>query len=118
MRGLMMDFQLTIPTLLERARNEFNRVEVVWRCPDKSVARYTFANLYQRSRALAEALTRAGMKKGDRIATLMWNHDTQSGSVSRRSFSRRSFAYIESSIACFRVGVHRQPRGRSIFDRG
>jgi len=76
MRGLMMDFPLTIPTLLERARNEFNRVEVVWRCPDKSVARYTFANVYQRSRALAEALTRAGMKKGDRVATLMWNHDT------------------------------------------
>ena len=76
MRGLMMDFQLTIPTLLERGRNEFNRVEVVWRRPDKSVQRYTFANLYKRSRALAEALTRAGMKKGDRVATLMWNHDT------------------------------------------
>ena len=42
MRGLMMDFPLTIPTLLERARNEFHRVEVVWRCPDKSVKRYTF----------------------------------------------------------------------------
>ncbi len=76
MRGLMMDFPLTIPTLLERARNEFSRVEVVWRCPDKSVARTTFGNVYQRSRALAEALTRAGMKQGDRVATLMWNHDT------------------------------------------
>ena len=76
MRGLMMDFPLTIPTLLERARNEFNRVEVVWRRPDKSVDRYTFSDLYRRCRALAEALTRAGLTKGDRVATLMWNHDT------------------------------------------
>ncbi len=75
MRGLMMDFPLTIPTLLERARSEFSRVEIVWRCPDKSVKRYTFSNLYQRARALAEALTRAGLKKGDRVATLMWNHE-------------------------------------------
>ena len=76
MRGLMMDFPLTIPTLLERARNEFGRVEVVWRCPDKTVERYTMGKLYQRARALAEALTRAGLRKGDRVATLMWNHDT------------------------------------------
>jgi acyl-CoA synthetase (AMP-forming)/AMP-acid ligase II len=76
MRGLMMDFPLTIPTLLERARNEFSRVEVVWRRPDKSVERCTMGKLYRRARALAEALTRAGLKKGDRVATLMWNHDT------------------------------------------
>jgi acyl-CoA synthetase (AMP-forming)/AMP-acid ligase II len=76
MRGLMMDFPLTIPTLLERARNEFNRAEVVWRCPDKSIERYTMGDLYKRSRALAEALTRAGLQKSDRVATLMWNHDT------------------------------------------
>jgi fatty-acyl-CoA synthase len=76
MRGLMMDFPLTIPTLLERARNEFSRVEIVWRRPDKSVERCTMGKLYGRSRALAEALTRAELKKGDRVATLMWNHDT------------------------------------------
>jgi fatty-acyl-CoA synthase len=76
MRGLMMDFPLTIPTLLERARSEFGRVEIVWRRPDKSVERYTMGKLYRRARALAEALTRAGLKKGDRVATLMWNHDT------------------------------------------
>jgi fatty-acyl-CoA synthase len=75
MRGLMMDFPLTIPTILERARSEFSRVEIVWRCPDKSVKRCTFGKLYQRSRALAEALTSAGLKKGDRVATLMWNHE-------------------------------------------
>ncbi len=76
MRGLMMDFPLTIPTLLERANHEFGRVEVVWRCPDKSVNRYTLRKFHRRARLLAEALTRAGLRKSDRVATLMWNHDT------------------------------------------
>jgi fatty-acyl-CoA synthase len=75
MRGLMMDFPLTLPTILERVKNEYHRVEVVWRRPDRSVGRYTFGDLYRRSRALGEALTRAGLKKGDRVATLMWNHE-------------------------------------------
>jgi fatty-acyl-CoA synthase len=76
MRGLMMDFPLTLPTLLERARSEYSRVEIVWRKPDKSIARYTFGDFYRRTRSLAEALTRAGMKRGDRVATLMWNHES------------------------------------------
>ncbi|MGA9473935.1 MAG: long-chain fatty acid--CoA ligase, partial [Terriglobales bacterium] len=33
-----------------------------------------YADLYRRSRALAEALQKAGLKRGDRVATLMWNH--------------------------------------------
>jgi len=74
MRGRMMDFPLTLPTLLERAKNQFSRVELVWRRPDKSVSRYTFGDLYRRSRALAEALARVGLKKGDRVASLMWNN--------------------------------------------
>src|SRR5579862_2397472 len=75
MRGLMMDFPLTLPTILDRARSEYGRAEIVWRKPDRSLARYTFADLYRRARALAEALTLAGLKKSDRVATLMWNHE-------------------------------------------
>src|SRR5207248_2778409 len=29
---------------------------------------------YRRARALAEALQKAGLEPGDRVATLMWNH--------------------------------------------
>ena len=75
MRGLMMDFPLTLPTILERARSEYSRVDMVWRRPDKSVTRYKFGDFYHRARALAEALTLAGLKKSDRVATLMWNHE-------------------------------------------
>ena len=42
--------------------------------PDKSLHRYTYADFYRRTRQLAEALQRAGLKRGDRVATLMWNH--------------------------------------------
>ena len=42
--------------------------------PDKSLHRTTYADFYRRSRLLAEALQKAGLKKGERVATLMWNH--------------------------------------------
>ena len=39
MRGLMMDFQLTIPTILRRAESFFGHKEVVTRLPDRSIVR-------------------------------------------------------------------------------
>ncbi len=71
-----MDFPLTLPTILERARKLFRKVEIVWRCPDRSIHRYTYGDFYRRARQLAEALTRSGLKRGDRVATLMWNQPT------------------------------------------
>ena len=41
MDGMMMDFQLTVPTLLRRAEAYFGRAEIVSRLPDKSFHRYT-----------------------------------------------------------------------------
>ena len=74
MRGSMMDFPLTLTGVLERARVQFADVEVISRRPDKSLHRTTYGEFYQRARKLASALRRAGMKKGDRVATFMWNH--------------------------------------------
>jgi fatty-acyl-CoA synthase len=73
MHSTMMDFPLTLPHLLERAGQLFGRQEIVTRMPDKGLHRYTYADFYRRSRALAEALRRAGLQKGDRVATLSWN---------------------------------------------
>ena len=70
-----MDFPLTLAPILERAKNVYSRTEVVWRRPDRSVERSTFAEFCARARKLAEALKRAGIKSGDRVATLMWNHE-------------------------------------------
>jgi fatty-acyl-CoA synthase len=76
MRGTMMDFPLTLNSILERAGNLFRRVEIVSRRPDRSLHRYTFGDFYQRARRLADALIKAGLQRGDRVATLMWNHST------------------------------------------
>src|SRR5271169_2511121 len=73
MRGLMMDFPLTVPALLERAGNIFGNVEIVTRRPDHSLARCTWGDLYRRSRRLAGALTDLGLGRGDRVATMLWN---------------------------------------------
>jgi len=74
MRSTMMDYPLTLVHILERAGRYFAKSEIVSRLPDRSLHRVTFGDFYGRSRALAAALTRAGMRKGDRVATLMWNH--------------------------------------------
>jgi fatty-acyl-CoA synthase len=73
MRGLMMDFQLTVPALLERAGGIFGNVEIVTRRPDRRLVRSTWGDLYRRSRRLANALTGLGLRGGERVATLLWN---------------------------------------------
>ncbi len=74
MWGTMMSYQLTLDSVLERARRIFSDVEIVSRRQDGSLHRYTYAAFYRRARALAEVLIQAGLRRGDRVATLMWNH--------------------------------------------
>src|SRR3979411_2069836 len=74
MRGTMMDFPLTLPTLLERADKLFARVEIVSRRPDHSFVRTCYGEFYRRARRLSSALTKLGLRAGDRIASMMWNH--------------------------------------------
>jgi acyl-CoA synthetase (AMP-forming)/AMP-acid ligase II len=74
MRGTMMDFPLTLPTILERSAKLFSRVEIVSRKPDKSVVRTCYGEFYRRARRLSAALTKLGMRPGDRVASMMWNH--------------------------------------------
>jgi fatty-acyl-CoA synthase len=70
----MMDFQLTLPSLLRRAEAYFGSKEIVTRLPDKSFHRYTYADSFRRARALAVGLQGLGLERGDRVATLCWNH--------------------------------------------
>jgi fatty-acyl-CoA synthase len=74
MRSTMMRVRLTLTHFLERAGRLFGGVEIVSRLPDKSLHRTTYADFHRRARLLAEALQKAGVRKGDRVATLMWNH--------------------------------------------
>ena len=72
--GQMMDFPLTLTHLLDRAKTLFGRTEIVSRAPDRSLHRYTYADLYRRTSQLAGALARLGVRPGDRVASLSWNH--------------------------------------------
>jgi fatty-acyl-CoA synthase len=47
---------------------------IVSQLPDKSLHRYTYADMGQRVRQLAVALESLGVRQGDRVATLCWNH--------------------------------------------
>src|SRR5688572_20559159 len=70
----MQRVPLSVNSLLERANYLYPNVEIVSRLPDKSLVRHTFADFYRRARQLASGLKAAGLKKGDRVATLSWNH--------------------------------------------
>jgi fatty-acyl-CoA synthase len=74
MDGLMMDYPLTLVHLLERAGTFFREQEIVTREPDESLSRTTWGEVHRRVHKLANALCRLGVKPGDRVATLAWNH--------------------------------------------
>ena len=74
MQGTMMNFPLTLAHVLGRAGQLYSATEIVSRLPDKSLHRQTYADFHRRARALGAALQKLGLKKGDRVATLMWNH--------------------------------------------
>jgi fatty-acyl-CoA synthase len=74
MHGRMMHFPLTLGHLLERARAYFPTTEIVSRGPDGHIHRHTWGKVYQRTAQLAHALARLGVKPGDRVGTLAWNH--------------------------------------------
>jgi fatty-acyl-CoA synthase len=74
MDGLMMDYQLTLPTLLRRAEAYSANAELVTRLPDQSFQRTTYGDSCRRARALGVGLKELGLERGDRVATLCWNH--------------------------------------------
>ena len=74
MRSTMMDVPLSLNHLLDRAGQLFPDNEIVSRMPDKTLRRHTYGEYHRRTRKLAAALQALGLKKGDRVATLSWNH--------------------------------------------
>ena len=74
MQGTMMRTPLSLNHLLERAGRLFADTELVSRLPDRSLRRHTYGEWHGRTRRLAAALRAAGLRPGDRVATLCWNH--------------------------------------------
>src|ERR1700681_275005 len=73
MRGLMMDYQLTVPALVRRAWTLFGDRTTASRRPDKTMARHTYAKIIDRAKRLSVGLGQLGVRPGDRVATLAWS---------------------------------------------
>ena len=73
MQGLMMDTPLLISSILKHADSTFGGREIVSVTADNPLHRYTYADCFRRTRQLANALDKLGLKQGDRVATIAWN---------------------------------------------
>lgn len=73
MKGLMMDYALTVPSILRRAAQVYPEKEIVSRMSDGSKVRITYREMYERVIRLVNALREMGVKPGDRVATCAWN---------------------------------------------
>jgi len=74
MQGIMMDRPLLISQLIEFAAQYHGGTEIVTRTTEGPIHRYGYADCLARTKQLANALTKLGVKTGDRIATLAWNN--------------------------------------------
>ena len=69
---MMMNVPLTISSMMERAEKLFSKKEIVSRTHD-TVTTLTYKQLGERTR-LSSALKKLGIKEGERVGTLAWNH--------------------------------------------
>ncbi|HEX2590693.1 MAG TPA: 3-(methylthio)propionyl-CoA ligase, partial [Rhizomicrobium sp.] len=73
MLGLMQDWPLLAHKIIDHAALYHGDREIVSRSVEGPIHRTNYAEIAVRSRRVAEALDRHGIKLGDRVATLCWN---------------------------------------------
>ena len=64
---------LLISSILVHTATYHRDTEIVSRTVEGAIHRYTYAEAERRSKRLARALLRLGIKPGDRVGTLDWN---------------------------------------------
>ncbi|HWD29062.1 MAG TPA: 3-(methylthio)propionyl-CoA ligase [Rhizomicrobium sp.] len=73
MLGLMQDWPLLVHKIIDHAAEWHGDREVVSRSVEGPIHRTNYREIAERSRRVAEALDKHGIKAGDRVATLAWN---------------------------------------------
>ncbi len=73
MRGLMQDWPLVVPSVIDHAAQWHGEREMVTRTVEGPIHRTNYAELHLRSRKFAQALIRLGVAKGDVVGTMAWN---------------------------------------------
>lgn len=73
LRGLMMDYPLTLDCILEHANRMFPHKTIRTKLPDGSRHEYRYADLHRRAKRLGNVLESLGVAPGDRAATFAWN---------------------------------------------
>ena len=73
MQGLMQDWPLRVPSILEHANRNHPEQQIVTRSVEGPIHRCSYADLYKRSKRCAKALHKLGVREGDVVATLAWN---------------------------------------------
>ncbi len=68
------NYQLNVINLMRHAIRNFTRQEIVSRKFNGSLFRYTYGESYERMHRLANALQSIGIKVGDRVGIIAWNH--------------------------------------------
>ena len=72
--GSMQDWDLRVTHLLDHAAREYGHREIVTRWADGSETRTDWAGIRRDALKMTQALRAAGVRKGDRVATLAMNH--------------------------------------------
>ena len=72
--GTMMNRPLRVTDLLARAEKLFPERGIVSRLSPGRIERSNYSRIGELARRLGAGLTALGIKPGDRVATLMWNH--------------------------------------------
>lgn len=73
MDGLMQNVPLTVDRIIDHAAAWHGEREIVSRDAEGRVTRSTYAAIHADAKRVSNALAAAGMKRGDRVATMGWN---------------------------------------------
>jgi len=73
MLGIMQDWPLTVDKIMDHARLQHSKREIITRRVGGEIVRTTYSQVYNRAKQVSNALKAGGIGLGDRVATLGWN---------------------------------------------